>query len=63
MVTYCKDCKHVLKQRRDWLCGDTGRASCLGVPIYLTCVQVNDDTTCSRFKPKWLYKLLKRIKK
>ncbi len=64
MKTYCKNCKHAIKQVRNqpWLCRDTGRMSPLGIDVYYQCKSVNDDYKCSRFKPNFLFKLLKRFK-
>jgi len=64
MKTYCNECKHVIKQStfNGWLCGDTGKKDKLGLSNYHFCVDVN-DFKCSRFKPKWWIKLLKRRNK
>ena len=69
MPTYCKDCKHSI-QTVPWLCRDTGKMTPLGINHYLKCLKVNDDSACSRFKPRlffrisqWFSRLLTRIKK
>jgi len=67
MKTYCNECKHVIQQGTvkggGWLCEDTGIKDTLGIKTYRFCLKVNDDFKCSRFKPKWWIKLLRRRKK
>lgn len=64
IITYCKNCKYVIKQfhNQPWLCRDSGKTNTLGIVIHFTCESVNDDYKCSRFVPKLIFKLLKRIK-
>lgn len=65
MITYCKNCKHVIKHTgigAPWLCRDTAKRNTLGIDIYLTCKSVNDDFKCSRYTSKFIFKIIERLK-